>query len=135
MRITGGCLCGKVRYVAQGEPQFSVNCHCRVCQKITGSGYTPVAAFSTAQVGIDGSIRYFERSGDSGCKVWEGFCPECGARLTGKAETMPGLLLIQAGSFDQPDLFRPTMDIYTAKAAHWDAMDPALPKHAGMPPL
>lgn len=135
MRVTGGCLCGQVRYVAEGEPRFAVNCHCRICQKITGSGYTPVAAFAAADVLVEGVIRYFERTGDSGGKVWEGFCADCGARLTGKAQTMPGLLLIQAGSYDDPDLFQPTMDIYTAKAAHWDAMDPALPKHAGMPPL
>lgn len=135
MRITGGCLCGRVRFVADGPQQFALNCHCRVCQQVTGSGYTPVAAYVERAVSVVGTIKYFERSGDSGRKVWEGFCPECGARLTGKAETMPGLLLVQAGSFDNPNLFTPTMDIFTASAAHWDAMDPALPKHAGMPPL
>jgi len=44
------------------------------------------------------------------------------------------LLLIQAGSYDDPNLFRPSMDIFTASAARWDAMDPALPKYPGMPP-
>ena len=46
--LTGGCLCGRVRYTARGAPTFELNCHCRVCQKITGSGYTPVAAFAEA---------------------------------------------------------------------------------------
>ncbi len=135
MRVTGGCLCGRIRYTANGEPRFAVNCHCRVCQHVTGSGYTPVMAFAETEVEIDGAIKYFERRGDSGHKVWEGFCAECGARLTGKAEVMAGLLLLQAGSFDDPNLFKPQMDIFTASAAHWDAMDPALPKHTGMPPL
>ncbi len=133
-QVTGGCLCGRVRYVAQGEPRFAVNCHCRICQRVTGSGYTPVAAYAECDVEVSGEIKYFERRGDSGGKVWEGFCAACGARLTGKAQTMDGLLLIQAGSYDDPNLFRPSMDIFTASAARWDAMDPALPKYPGMPP-
>jgi hypothetical protein len=84
---------------------------------------------------VTGEIRYFERRGDSGGKVREDFCAECGARLTGKALTMAGLLLIQPGSDDDPNLFRPAMDIFTASAPDWDAMDPALPKYPGMPPL
>ena len=48
---------------------------------------------------------------------------------------MPGLLLLQAGSYDEPARFVPSADIFTASAAPWDAMDPALPKHPGMPPL
>ncbi|MSR14284.1 MAG: aldehyde-activating protein [Gammaproteobacteria bacterium] len=133
MKITGGCLCRQIRFVADGEVVFALNCHCRMCQQVTGSGYTPVAAFKAVDVKIDGEIKYFERTGDSGRKVWEGFCPECGARLTGKAETIPGLLLLQAGAFDDPNQFKPSMDIFTGSAAHWDAMDPALPKFPGMP--
>jgi len=133
--VTGGCLCRRVRFVARGEPKFSVNCHCRICQQVTGSGYTPVAAYPETAVEVSGTIKYFERKGDSGRKVWEGFCPECGARLTGKAETMPGLLLVQAGSFDDPEQYRPTMNIFTASAPSWDALDPHLPQHPGMPPL
>lgn len=133
--LTGGCLCGRVRYTARGAPTFELNCHCRVCQKITGSGYTPVAAFAEDAVRVEGEIKYHERLGDSGRKVWEGFCAECGARLTGKAETMPGLLLLQAGNYDDPNRFKPTADIFTASAAHWDAMDPALAKFAGMPEM
>lgn len=135
VRITGGCLCGAIRYTAEGRARFAVNCHCRVCQRITGSGYTPVMAFADAEVAVEGEIRWYARTGDSGRMVWEGFCPTCGARLAGKAETMPGLLLLQAGTFDAPEQFHPSMNIYTASAAPWDAMDPHLPGYPGMPPL
>ena len=101
LMLTGGCLCGRIRFVAPATPRFEVNCHCRICQKVTGSGYTPVAAFAQESVVIEGEIKYYERRGDSGGKVWEGFCPDCGARLTGKAEAMPGLLLLQAGNYDR----------------------------------
>jgi hypothetical protein len=135
LQITGGCLCGASRYAAEGSARFAVNCHCRVCQRITGSGYTPVMAFDQADVALEGELRWFERTGDAGRKVWESFCATCGARLAGKAETMPGLLLLQAGSFDEPALFRPMMNLYTASAAPWDALDPRLPDSPGMPPL
>jgi hypothetical protein len=133
--LTGGCLCGQVRFEARGAPSFEVNCHCRDCRKITGSGYTPVAAFAEDAVRVTGPIRYHGRRGDSGKRVWEGFCEVCGSRLTGKAESMPGLLLLQAGAYDDPDRFKPTMNIFTASAARWDVLDPALPAHPGMPPL
>ena len=68
--VTGGCLCGQVRYAARGAPAFALNCHCRVCQKITGSGYTPVAAFAEAAVTVRGLVKYHERLGDSGRRVW-----------------------------------------------------------------
>ncbi len=38
MRLEGGCYCGKVRYVAEGEPTLKAQCHCRECQYITGGG-------------------------------------------------------------------------------------------------
>ena len=38
MKLEGGCYCGKVRYVAEGDPMFKGQCHCRECQYISGGG-------------------------------------------------------------------------------------------------
>lgn len=51
------------------------------------------------------------------------------------ADAIPGLLMIQAGSLDDPSQYTPQMDIYTKSAQPWDPMDPALPKFPGMPPI
>jgi hypothetical protein len=134
MAMTGGCLCGAVRYTADGAQVFAGNCHCRDCQRVTGSGYMPVVGFTREAVQIAGAVKYFQRRGDSGKFSYEGFCPECGARLFAYADVMPGLLMVQAGSLDNPSEFKPQMDIYTASAQPWDPMDPALPKFPGMPP-
>ena len=134
MSLTGSCLCGAVNYRAAGVPVFAGNCHCRDCQKATGSGYMPVIGFAREQVTVNGEVKYFKRRGDSGQFSYEGFCPECGARLFAHAEVMPGLFMIQAGSLDDPSQFQPQMNIYTASAQPWDFMDPALPKFPGMPP-
>jgi hypothetical protein len=47
---------------------------------------------------------------------------------------MPGLLAIRAGTLDDPGLYQPAIDLYTARAQSWDFMDPTLPKFPEMPP-
>lgn len=79
-KITGGCQCGAVRFEAEGEPAFSSNCHCRDCQRASGSAYLPVMGFPKDAVRVTGEVKYFQRQGDSGAFESEGFCPECGAR-------------------------------------------------------
>lgn len=131
----GGCLCGAVRFSFDAAPVFSANCHCRDCQRATGSGYMPVMALPGDQVRIDGDVTWFTRRADSGLSAEEAFCPRCGARLFARAAALPGILLVQAGNLDDPTVFAPQFDMYTASAQPWDVMDPRLPKHPRMPPM
>lgn len=131
--ITGGCICGAVRYECAAEPIMTGNCHCRDCQKAGGGGFAPALVVPKGAVKITGEVKYYDTKGDSGGTVSRGFCPNCGARLFGKSQAMPDLSIILAGSLDDPSGFRPTMDIYTASAQPWDHMNPNLPKFAKMP--
>ncbi len=47
MTVTGGCLCGEVRYRAQGEPLWVVHCHCRWCQRVSGAAFLTCISFRT----------------------------------------------------------------------------------------
>jgi len=132
--ITGGCLCGAVRYTATGEAAFAGNCHCRDCRRVAGSAYMPVLAHPRAAVRVTGMVNYFKRKSDSGQFSYEGFCSECGSRLVAHADSLPGMFFIQAGSLDEPNLYKPQFDMYTSSAARWDLIDPALPKFERMPP-
>ena len=78
--ITGSCLFGQVTYECVGEPEFTGNCHCRDCQKATGSAYTPELFFKETSVKVSGELKAFERQGDTGKSVWRHFCPHCGTR-------------------------------------------------------
>ncbi|MDN4059763.1 GFA family protein [Massilia sp. YIM B02769] len=131
--LSGGCLCGAVRFEASAEPVFSGNCHCRDCQRSSGSAFTPAIFVQSDQVHIQGTVKYFESRADSGNAISRGFCPECGSQLFAKLQMMPGVLGLRAGTLDTPESFRPTLDMYTASAAHWDHMDPALPKFREAP--
>jgi hypothetical protein len=132
IKFTGGCLCGAVRYECSAAPIAMGNCHCRDCQRATGTAYASGLLVPQSAVTITGEVKYYEVIGDSGNIVGRGFCPNCGSRLFSKPP-IPEFMGIMAGSLDDPSWFRPTMDIYTASAQPWDYMNPDLPKIAKMP--
>jgi hypothetical protein len=109
------------------------NCHCRDCQRATGSAFAAAVLVPVSAVSISGEVKYYEVVGDSGAIVRRGFCPNCGARLFGKPTASSNLIGIMAGSLDDPSWFRPQADIYTASAQPWDYMNPNLPKFPGLP--
>ena len=131
--ITGGCLCGAVRYTSAAQPIVSANCHCRDCQRASGGAYASAVILPRAAVAITGPVKYFEVKGESGNTVRRGFCPECGSRLFGMPDVAPQIMSVMAGSLDDPSGFRPAMNIYTQSAQPWVHLDPALPKFPRAP--
>jgi len=131
--FTGGCMCGAIRYECEAEPIAMGNCHCRDCQRATGSGFAAAVLVPISAVKISGEVKYHEVTGDSGAIVRRGFCSNCGARLFGQPAAAPDILDIMAGSLDDPSWFRPQADIYVASAQPWDYMNPNLPKFPKMP--
>ncbi len=117
--MTGGCLCGRVRFTATGEPAFSGICHCHNCQRHTGSAFEPVIAFPSAAVSVQGELKTYEDTGDTGKAVHRRFCPNCGSGLIAEAEIMPGMTMILAGSLDDASAFTPAMEIYCSSAQPW----------------
>jgi hypothetical protein len=79
--FTGGCMCGAIRYECEAEPIAMGNCHCRDCQRATGSGFAAAVLVPISAVKISGEVKYHEVTGDSGAIVRRGFCSNCGARL------------------------------------------------------
>ena len=130
---TGGCQCGAVRYECTADAIFMGNCHCRDCQKASGSGYEAAIGVPAPALKITGNVKYHDVKADSGNMVSRGFCPNCGSRLFGKSSGMAQLAVIMAGSLDDPKQFQPGMDVYTSSAQPWDHMNPGLPKFPKMP--
>lgn len=131
---TGGCLCGNVRYEITGEPLMSGICHCRECQRATGTGQNPVAGYLKEQVTITGTISEYSSTGGSGKEISRVFCPNCGSRLFGKPQYMPNMIMVTAGTLDDPEGFSPQVHIFTGECPSWHKLDENLPAFEGAPP-
>jgi hypothetical protein len=131
--LSGGCECGAIRYECSAESIMAGHCHCRSCQKASGTGHVSHLMVPKAAVTITGDARLYERAADSGNRVRRGFCPNCGAAVYGESSGWPDMLTLRAGSLDCPELFRPGMIVYADDAPSWDRMDPALPSFPKMP--
>src|SRR4051812_38712476 len=96
----GGCVCGNVRYRAVGEPVLATVCHCKFCQKRTGSAFSQPVVFKAEQVEFSGGPRttYEHRSDETQRWLRMQFCPRCGTTVAWQAERRPGTLGISAGT-------------------------------------
>lgn len=120
----GGCACGTVRFEARGEPWRTGLCHCLTCRKAHGSPLNAFAVFPVEAVTITGRTGVF-RSSEHGRRF---FCRGCGGPAyfqdEGGDEIGIGL-----GSFDEPDLFRPTYEGFVGRRESWLGDLPTLTRH------
>ena len=131
--VTGGCLCGRVRYAVSADAAFSGVCHCRNCQRYTGSSFEPVLAFPSAALKVQGELKTYQDTGDSGQPVYRRFCPNCGSGVIADAAMLQGLTLVLAGTLDDPSTFNPAMEIYCSSAQPWTQASGERQKFAKMP--
>ncbi len=102
-KIRGGCLCGAVRYETEAEPVTTAVCHCRNCQKQSGSALSVIVAFPAGSLTTTGdSLTAYEDRGVSGKTVLRYFCNRCGSPLITRAEFSPDVEFIKAGTLDDP---------------------------------
>jgi hypothetical protein len=134
MRLEGGCYCGSVRYVAEGEPIMKAQCHCRECQYITGGSpnmfvLMPVAGFRYSK----GAPKPFART-DLERPVTREFCPDCGTHLVTRPTGLPAVV-VKVGTLDDPGLFgTPQMAIYTVDKQPFHHVPDGLPTFDRLPP-
>ena len=117
--MTGGCLCGKVRYTTTGDPAFSGICHCRNCQRYTGSAFEPVIAFPSASVSVQGELKTYDDTGDSGKSFTGASVRTAAPGWSPTSDIMPGVTLVLAGTLDDTAAFKPAMEIYCSSAQPW----------------
>jgi hypothetical protein len=131
--IKGSCVCGQVTYTASADPVFTGVCHCTSCQKLSGSAFGVVIGLPGASVSISGTTRAFDATGDSGKPVHRRFCPECGSPIASDVDVMPGVIMLSAGTLDDPSWVKPTMQIYCDSAQPWVALGGEMQSFAKMP--
>ena len=130
--ITGGCLCGAVRYELSAPALFGGFCHCVDCRK-TSSSHSASMAVPEAALKVTGETRGYSSLGDSGNQVTRVFCPTCGAGIYSKG-ARPGVVMLKAGTLDDPENFKPMATVYASRAPSWDKPHDGLPAFPQMPP-
>ena len=125
----GGCACGALRYEVRGEPIFVNHCHCRLCQRQTGSVGVLNAFFESDRVAvIQGELtEHIFKAGSGGdhivCR-----CAECGTAVFSYYPRVGRLGTgIRVGSFDDPDAFTPTAVVFTESRMHWAPLPEGIP--------
>ena len=120
--FTGGCLCGAVRYAADAEPLFVGICHCRNCQRASGTAFATAIGIPEAALAVTGTVKTFTDRGESGKAMQRRFCPDCGSSLFAVAEAMPGAVMVLAGTLDDPSWVQPAVEIFCDSAQPWVAL-------------
>ena len=131
--MTGGCLCGQVRYSANAEPMFAGVCHCKDCQKETGTAFNTVVAVPQAALSIQGGAKTYTQKGDSGQDVVRRLCPNCGSTITSEPAAMPGASILRVGTLDDNSWVMPTMEIYCDSKQSWVELGGGLQSFPKMP--
>lgn len=133
MKLEGGCYCGAVRYVAEGDPVLKAQCHCRECQYISGGApnmfmLMPAGGFSYSK----GKPKQFTRT-DLERAVTREFCAECGTHLITRLPDRP-MIVLKIGTLDDPSQFgEPKMAIYTIDKQPFHVIPDGLPSFERLP--
>jgi hypothetical protein len=122
MKIDGGCHCGFITYEAEAEPEQTTICHCTDCQTLTGSAFrtTVRVKAETFQLRSGEPKVYLKTTAESGRKIVQAFCPECGTPIyAAAAEGQPTIYGIRAGTIRQREQFVPRKQIWARSALDW----------------
>ena len=128
--LTGGCLCGEIRYVVDTPVERLAACYCQDCQRMTSAGgsinaLVPASAFRL----IKGQTRVFTKMADSGNALHRHFCGDCGSWIYNPLGGDAGHIVLKAGTFDRHDGMTIALNLWASRRPPWALMDTALPTH------
>jgi hypothetical protein len=134
-KMTGSCRCGAVTYEADTEPMFVGVCHCKNCQKETGSAFVTVVGMAKSALKVTGTLKDYVGKGDSGQPTHSKFCPNCGSSMIHEPDVMPELTMIGVGTLDDSSWIKPAMEIYCDSKQSWVSLGlpQSFPKMPGPP--
>lgn len=121
MKIDGGCHCGSIRYEAEVDPAKVVICHCTDCQTLSGSAFRTVVQTRPGTFRLlSGTLKVYVKTGDSGNKREQTFCPECGTPIysapVGPEAKAVGL---RVGTIHQRDQLIPSDQYWCRSSQGW----------------
>lgn len=134
-RIEGGCLCGGIRYSSDAPAVMTAVCHCRHCQKQSGSAFSILVAVPKGTLRLQGKpLAQYQDVGESGMPVLRKFCPDCGSPILSDVASSPQLDFIKAGTLDDVSWLKPQVHIWWEHAQPWVEVAEGVPKIPRNPP-
>ena len=126
--MEGGCSCGAVRYRLTSAPMFVHCCHCRDCQRQTGSAFVLNALIETDRVDVlSGEPRPVAVPTDSGRPHHIYHCPSCRTALWSDYGGRAGLRFVRVGTLDDPSALSPDVHIYVRSKLPWIVLPDHVP--------
>lgn len=131
--LEGGCLCGGVRFRISGKLGPAGYCHCKECQRASGSAFASNApvriGYFTFSAGAELVSEYESSPGK-----YRAFCRRCGSPVYSRRDDEPELRRIRLGTLDGDPERRPLLHVWTSEKAPWYEIGDTLPRHGrGLP--
>jgi hypothetical protein len=132
-KYAGGCMCGAVTYVANGAPIVVAQCHCEECRRLSGTGHSVGAMFSTEMVSIAGDLNEYRYLSGADSHVTKGFCATCGSPISGINTRLPNHITLPLGSMDDARDLAIQVVIFERDKPHWDQLLPEVSRFSKQP--
>ena len=137
--LTGGCICGAIRYQIAQAPADLYVCHCTDCQRITGSAFSLGVVIADESFRLSGKQPRFTRDGAtaSGRVKSRSVCPDCGTWLFG--DPRPGtqhagmIRVVRGGTLDDTSWLKPTTHFWTRSKQPWVVLPEGATIHETQP--
>ncbi len=127
----GSCLCGTAKFQVEGQFDSFYLCHCRHCQKDTGTAHAANLFSQSAKLTWLMGAEVVKNFTLAGTRHNKSFCKLCGSALP--SSVIPGLLVVPAGCLDTDLTIPPTAHLFTSSKAGWDCELEKLPQFNGLP--
>ena len=123
--LEGGCLCGHIRYHANGSPHTVYHCHCEQCRRYTGAVFATGVAFSAENITwLNDEPRIYMGSDICGYS----FCPKCGSSIA-YHWIEDDEIWLTIGTLDHPEAVTPQGHIFIEEKIPWVRLDDGLPRY------
>ena len=129
MERIGQCHCGSLRVIATGEPERVYLCHCKACQRRTGTAFHYGATYLKDRVHLDGERKIYERDGDTGYRIRFHFCPNCGSTVYWEGDRNRAVCGVAVGAFEVGALSPPSDSIWEESMHPWLGLSPEMGHH------
>jgi hypothetical protein len=125
--MQGGCQCGNIRYNIEGKPIGLNVCHCKDCQRQSGSAFgMSLIIYPESFMLLSGHLKEFELQVESGRTKTCAFCPDCGVRIYNRTSA---LCSVKAGTLDDTRSLQPDAHYWTRSMQSWPILGDDIPQH------